>query len=599
MVFCFKILACYIIRYNINDILYVIYEIRKRSVNKIEWRVSKENKKLQSELSKELNISPILAQLLINRGTKETLNARRFLKADLKDLRDPYIFQDMEKAVDKILKAINNDERILIYGDYDVDGITSVALLFSVLREFTTNLYYYIPNRFQEGYGLNEEAIDIAFKNNFKLIITVDCGISSIYEIEKANNYGIDVIVTDHHQPQKDLPSAIAIINPKCDTNYPFKELAGVGVSFKVAQALYSKLKKNQDDLWSLLDYVALGSIADSVPFIDENRILIKYGLKMLNQTKKEGLKALIIESGVNYGNLGTKEVNFALAPRINAAGRLGDSKLALELLLTNSESKAKYLSRKLSEINKRRKEIGDNILREARKLASKQVKEEDNKVLVLASENWNQGVIGIIASRLVDEFNRPAIVISKKDGIAKGSGRSINGFHLYNVLELCQDILINFGGHKLAAGITIESNKISEFKSRINEISQDFIKEDDLSPELKIDARISLSNINFGLVKDINILEPFGIGNPQPVFCSYNNTISDWRLVGEKREHLKLKIREENSKLEGIGFKLGRIGNQIFSKNKVVDLAFNIELNKWNGTENVQLNIKDIKTII
>ncbi|MBA7490277.1 Single-stranded-DNA-specific exonuclease RecJ [subsurface metagenome] len=575
-----------------------MYEIRERSTNKIEWCISKEDKKLQSELSKELNISPILAQLLINRGTKEVLSARRFLKADLKDLRDPYIFQDMEKAIDKILRAINNNERILIYGDYDVDGITSVALLFSILREFTTNLYYYIPNRFQEGYGLNEEAIDIAFKNNIKLIITVDCGISSISEVGKANNYGIDVIVTDHHQSQKDIPSAIAIINPKCDTNYPFKELAGVGVSFKVAQALYSKLKKNQDDLWSLLDYVALGSIADSVPFIDENRILIKYGLKMLNQTKKEGLKALIIESGVNYGNLGTKEVNFALAPRINAAGRLGDSKLALELLLTDSEYKAKHLSRKLSEINKHRQEIGNDILIEAREFASIQVKEEENKVLVLASENWNQGVIGIIASRLVDEFNRPAIIISKKDGIAKGSGRSIKGFHLYNVLESCQDILINFGGHELAAGITIESNKIPEFKSRINKISQDFIKEDDLSPELKIDAQISLSNINFGLVKDINVLEPFGIGNPQPVFCSYKNIISDWRLVGEKREHLKIKIKEENRTLEGIGFKLSRIGNQIFSENKVVDLAFNIELNKWNGTENVQLNIKDIKTI-
>ena len=550
-------------------------------------------------MSKELNISTILARLLINRGTKEALSARRFLKADLKDLRDPYIFQDMEKAVDIILRAINNNERILIYGDYDVDGITSVTLLFSILKEFTTNLYYYIPNRFQEGYGLNEEAIDIAFKNNIKLIITVDCGISSISEIEKASNYGIDVIVTDHHQPQKDIPSAIAIINPKCDTNYPFKELAGVGVSFKVAQALYSKLGKNQDDLQNLLDYVALGSIADSVPFIDENRILIKHGLKVLNQTQKEGLKALIMESGINYGILGTKEVNFALAPRINAAGRLGDSKLALELLLTDSESKARYLSRKLSEINKCRKEIGDNILREARKLASRQVKEENNKVLVLASENWNQGVIGIIASRLVDEFNRPAIVISKKDGMAKGSGRSINGFHLYNVLELCQDVLVNFGGHKLAAGITIESNKIPEFKSMINEISQDFIKEDDLSPELKIDARISLSNINFGLVKDINVLEPFGIGNPQPVFCSYKNTISDWRLVGEKREHIKLKIKEENRTLEGIGFKLSRIGNQIFSENKVVDLAFNIELNKWNGTENVQLNIKDIKNIL
>jgi len=549
-------------------------------------------------LSKELNISPILAQLLINRGTKEVLSARKFLKADLKDLRDPYIFQDMKKAVDKILSAINNNKRILIYGDYDVDGITSVALLFTILRECTANLYYYIPNRFQEGYGLNEEAIDIAFKNNIKLIITVDCGISSISEIKKANNYGIDVIVTDHHQPQKDLPSAIAIINPKCDTKYPFKELAGVGVSFKVAQALYSKLKKNQDDLWGLLDYVALGSIADSVPFIDENRILIKYGLKILNQTKKEGLKALIMESGVNYGNLGTKEVNFSLAPRINAAGRLDDPKLALELLLTDSEYKAKYLSQKLSEINKHRREIGDNILREAREFAFIQAKEEDNKVLVLESENWNQGVIGIIASRLVDEFNRPVIIISKKDGIAKGSGRSIKGFHLYNVLELCQDILINFGGHELAAGITIESNKIPEFKSRINKISQNFIKEDNLSPELKIDAQISLSNINFGLAKDISVLEPFGIGNPQPVFCSYKNIISDWRLVGGKKEHLKIKIKEKNRTLEGIGFKLSRVGNQIFSENKVVNLAFNIEINKWNGTENVQLNIKDIKTI-
>ena len=575
-----------------------MYETRERSVDKIEWHISKEDKKLQSELSKGLNISPILAQLLINRETKEVPSARKFLKADLKDLRDPYIFQDMEKAVEKILRAINNNERILIYGDYDVDGLTSVALLFTILRKFTTNLYYYIPNRFQEGYGLNEEAIDILFKNNIKLIITVDCGINSISEIEKANNYSINVIVTDHHQPRKSLPSALAIINPKCDTNYPFKELAGVGVSFKVAQALYSKLKKNQDDLWSLLDYVALGSIADSVPFIDENRILIKYGLRALNQTNKEGLKALIMESGVNYGNLGTKEVNFALAPRINAAGRLGDPKLALELLLTDSEYKAKYLSQKLSEINKRRREIGDNILKEARKFASIQVKEEDNKVLVLESENWNQGVIGIIASRLVDEFNRPAIIISKKNGIAKGSGRSIKGFHLYNVLESCQDILINFGGHELAAGITMESNKIPEFKLRINEISQNFIKEDDLSPELKIDTQISLSDINFGLIKDISVLEPFGIGNPQPVFCSYKNIISDWRLVGGKREHLKIRIKEENRTLEGIGFKLSKIGKQIFSENKVVDLAFNIELNKWNGTENLQLNIKDIKTI-
>jgi single-stranded-DNA-specific exonuclease len=295
---------------------------------------------------------------------------------------------------------------------------------------------------------------------------------------------------------------------------------------------------------------------------------------------------------------LGAKEVNFALAPRINAAGRLDDPKLALELLLTDSESKAKYLSRKLSEINKYRQDIGDNILREAREFAFKQVKDEDNKVLVLASEDWNQGVIGIIASRLVDEFNRPIIIISKKDGIGKGSGRSIKGFHLYKALELCKDILINFGGHQLAAGITIEYNKIPEFKSRINKIAQEFINQDDLNPELEVDAQILLSDINVNLIKDINILEPFGSGNPQPVFCSYKNIISDWSLVGEKREHLKLKIKEENKILEGIGFRLSEIGSQIFPESKVVDLAFNIELNKWNGTENIQLNIKDIKTI-
>jgi len=549
-------------------------------------------------LSKELNISPILAQLLINRGTKEALSARIFLKADLKDLRDPYIFKDMERAVDRILKAINSDERILIYGDYDVDGISSIALLFFILKEFTLNLYYYIPNRFQEGYGLNEKAIDIAFENNFKLIVTVDCGINSICEIRKANNYGIDVIVIDHHQPQKDVPSAMAIINPKYDTNYPFRELAGVGVSYKVVQALYLKLKRNQDDLRNLLDYVALGSIADSVPFIDENRILIKCGLKVLNQTDKEGLKALIVESGVDYGNLGTKEVNFALAPRINAAGRLDDPKLALELLLTDSESKAKYLSRKLSEINKYRQDVGDNILREAREFAFKQVEDEDNKVLVLASEDWNQGVIGIIASRLVDELNRPIIIISKKDGIGKGSGRSIKGFHLYKALELCKDILINFGGHQLAAGITIEYNKIPEFKSRINKIAQEFINEDELNPELEVDAQISLSDINVNLIKDINVLEPFGSGNPQPVFCSFKNMIYDWQLVGQSREHLKLKIKEENKILEGIGFGLSKMGSQIFSESKVVDLAFNIELNKWNGSENIQLNIKGIKAI-
>ena len=550
---------------------------------------------MQLELSRELNISPILAQLLINRGMKDSSEIKKFLKADFENLNSPNLFTDMTKALDRIICAIQHDERILIYGDYDVDGLTSTALLFLVFKEITTNIYYYIPNRFQEGYGLNEQAINTAFNNKIKLIVTVDCGTSSVYEIEKANDLGIDVIISDHHIPQDNIPSAFAVINPKCDEKYPFKELAGVGVSFKIAQALYGRLNKNQDDLYKFLDFVALGSIADSVPFIGENRVLIKYGLKILNQTKKEGLKALIKECGLNKGEITTKDINYALAPRLNAAGRLDDPKLALDLLLAESKSKAKYLAGKLSEINRNRRTIGDNILKEAKIQAQKQISEENNCVLVLSANNWNQGVIGIIASRLVEEFNRPTIVISTKDDMGKGSGRSTRNFHLYKAIEQCKEFLENYGGHKHAAGIGIKSENISGFKLKMNKISQSFMTEKDLIPELGIDASILLNEINFSLIKDINALEPFGLANPKPVFCSFKNNILSWRLVGGKKEHLKLKVIEKDRLLDGIGFKLAKVGSQVLTDNKIVNLAFNIELNKWNGAENIQINIKDI----
>ena len=550
---------------------------------------------MQLELSRELNISPILAQLLINRGMKDSSEIKKFLKADFENLNSPNLFTDMTKALDRIICAIQHDERILIYGDYDVDGLTSTALLFLVFKEITTNIYYYIPNRFQEGYGLNEQAINTAFNNKIKLIITVDCGTSSVYEIEKAKDLGIDVIISDHHIPQDNIPSAFAVINPKCDEKYPFKELAGVGVSFKIAQALYGRLNKNQDNLYKFLDFVALGSIADSVPFIGENRVLIKYGLKILNQTKKEGLKALIKECGLNEGEISTKDINYALAPRLNAAGRLDDPKLALDLLLTESKSKAKYLAGKLSEINKNRRNIGDKILKEAKIQAQKQISEENNSVLVLSANNWNQGVIGIIASRLVEEFNRPTIVISTKDDMGKGSGRSTRNFHLYKAIEQCKEFLENYGGHKHAAGIGIKSENISEFKLKMNKISQSFMTEKDLIPELEIDASILLNEINFNLIKDIDALEPFGLANPKPVFCSFKNNIFNWRLVGEKKKHLKLKVIEKDRLLDGIGFKLAKVGSQVLTDNKIVNLAFNIELNKWNGAENIQINIKDI----
>ena len=532
----------------------------------------------------------------MNRGMKNALEIKEFLKADIKNLNHPNLFPNMSKAIDRIIYSIRQNERILIYGDYDVDGLTSTALLFSTLKEITSNIYYYIPNRFHEGYGLNEQAIHTAHKNKIKLIITVDCGISSIQEIKKAKEIGIDVIVTDHHIPQKNIPDAFAVINPKCDEQYPFKELAGVGVSFKVAQALYSKLKKDQNDLNHFFDYIALGSIADSVPLIGENRILIKYGMKILNQTKKEGLKALIRECGLNKGEISTKDVNYALVPRLNAAGRLDDPKLALELLLTESKSRAKHLAKKLTEINKNRRDIGVDILKEAKIQAQEQISEKNNHVLVVSAEHWNQGVIGIIASRLVEEYNRPTIVISNKDGMGKGSGRSTRNFHLYNAIEQCKEFLINYGGHKYAAGIGIDINKISEFKVKLNSIYQDFISEKDLLPELEIDTPILLSEINFSIIKDINALEPFGNGNPKPVFCSFKNTISHWRLVGGNNEHIKLKVMEKDKLFDGIGFKLAKIGKKVLSESKIVNLAFHIELNKWNGAENIQINVKDIK---
>jgi len=571
--------------------------MKERSKEITKWHICKEDKELQLELSKEMNISPILAQLLINRGLKCSSEVKKFIKADFGNLNNPNLFLDMTKALDRIIYSINNDERILIYGDYDVDGITSTALLFSVLKEITSNIYYYIPNRFQEGYGLNEQAINIALKNKISLIITVDCGISSVCEIEKAKELGIDVIISDHHIPQSSIPSAFAIINPKCDENYPFKELAGVGVSFKIAQALYARLNKNQENLNEFLDYVALGSIADSVPFVSENRILIKYGLRILNQTKKEGLKALIKECGLNEGEINTRDINYALAPRLNAAGRLEDPKIALELLLTESKERAKYLAKKLSEINNNRRNIGDSILKEAKIQAKKQINKENNHVLVLSAENWNQGVIGIIASRLVEEFNRPTIVISEKNDIGKGSGRSTQNFHLYKAIEQCKELLTNYGGHEHAAGIGIQSKKILEFKLKINKIYQTFMTEKEIIPQLDIDASILLKDINFNLLKDIDTLEPFGFGNPKPVFCSYENKISNWRLVGEKKQHIKMKVLEKDRLFYGIGFKLAKIGSKILTDNKRVSLAFNVELNRWNGAENIQINIKDIKS--
>lgn len=562
----------------------------------MDWHILTEDKRLQLIFSQELNISNLLSRLIINRGLREISAAKNFLQPDLDNLRDPYDFKGMERTIERILQAIKSKERILIFGDYDVDGITSTALLFSALRGYIPDLYYYIPNRFTEGHGLNGRMIELAHQNQFNLIITVDCGISSIEEIEEANKFGIEVIIIDHHKVPQDLPPTIKIINPEYRKSYPFRDLAGVGVCFKVVQALYQKLNRSQEELFSYLDYVVLGTVADSVPFLDENRILVKNGLEVLNEINREGLKALVSESGLEGRTLNIKDINFALVPRLNAAGRIDDPKIALELLLTNSSSKATYLARKLDEMNKFRREISESIIKEARQLIWQQIEEENNKILVISSKEWNQGIVGIIASRLVEEFNRPAIVIARKDGVGKGSGRSIKGFNLFKALENCRDLLVNYGGHKYAVGITIDSDQIEEFKIRINECSADYFSPEKIISPLEIDSPLSLDEVNGNLIKEINCLEPFGLGNPPPVFCSFDNYIADWRSVGENKKHLKLKIFNGNKIIEGIGFGLYKEASSLFVDRKAVDLAFSVELNQWNGTEIIQLNIKDIK---
>nr|MBU1327754.1 single-stranded-DNA-specific exonuclease RecJ [Candidatus Omnitrophota bacterium] len=561
------------------------------------WNIKQPDLSRQKYLSDNLLISSIIAQLLINRGMHDVDNIKSFLNSNLSELYNPFLMKGVSEAVSRIRKAIDKKEKILIHGDYDVDGVTATALLFFTLQEFGVEPAYFIPDRLTEGYGLGSSGVEEAVRIKANLVITVDCGISSHEEVDALNKHGIDVVVTDHHEPPKILPNAHATINPhQKGCAYPDKNLSGVSIAFKLCQALSSEL--NNKNFWKHLDLVSLGTISDIAPILGENRILVKEGLKLFkNAGSNKGVKALIEVSGIKKDKIGAFEIGFILGPRINAAGRLGSAGTAVELLLTDDDEKANSLANKLNKANQERQRIEKDTLKEAIFKIEKDINFKDHKVIVLHNENWHAGVMGIVASRISDRFNRPAILISTKDGIGRGSGRSIENFHLFEALSSCEEFLKEYGGHQYACGLTILEKNLAGFIKLINELAVNTMTTEDLIQSLCIDMDIELNMLDYKIAEDIAKLEPFGEGNPEPIFCSRNLRLAQPLRV-LKGEHIKFQVTDGKKNFEAIGFGMARDSDiELALRNNIMfDMAYTVSLNNWQGVSTVQLKIEDIK---
>lgn len=568
------------------------------------WTVRSPDVELQGLLGRELKISPLTAQLLINRGLVEIDKAFSFLSPSLKNLHDPFTMKDMDRATERIIKAIKGNEKIAIYGDYDVDGTTATALLYLFFREVGICVDYFIPERLKEGYGLNNQALRHLFDSGARLVITTDCGITNYEEVSFANSIGLDVIITDHHEPSDRLPPAYAILNPKQpDCAFPFKELAGVGVAFNLVIAMRSKLKEcghfadNIPNLKNYTDIVALGTIADMAPLVDENRILVKYGLDELTLGKRPGILALKEVSGLN-GIVKAGSVGFQLAPRINAAGRLDNAAKGVRLLITGDDKEAMDIARELDRENIDRQRLEKGILSEAVEIIEKEEFEiHKKKAIILAKEGWHPGVIGIVASRLIDRYHRPTVIISLKDGVGRGSARGIKNFHILDGLDACKDLLEKYGGHKMAAGLTIRMENIKLFESAFYNLAEKNLTLEDLLPEVSLDSYIALDELNEKMVQEMESLAPFGIANPEPLLGARDASIVQSKVVGNN--HLKLKIKQ-NSHLtshssqffDGIAYRMGQIHPL---KGNGFDIAFIPYIDEWNGNRTLKLKVKEV----
>ncbi|MDZ7330581.1 MAG: single-stranded-DNA-specific exonuclease RecJ [candidate division KSB1 bacterium] len=563
----------------------------------LKWVLLNEyDKETVDRFAQQLHIPPIFSKILLSRGIDTYEKAWLFFRGNLTHLHDPFLLRDMNKAVQRILRAIQQQERILIYGDYDVDGITAVSMLYLLLKQIGADVHFYIPHRIREGYGISLAGIEEAARLGTRLIISVDCGVTAVREIEYAQQLNMDVIVSDHHEPGKRLPQAYAMLNPKCpESNYPFHELAGVGVAYKLAQALAQALDLDASIIEDFVDLVAIGSAADIVPLVDENRIFVKEGLKRLNQTTRPGLKALLQVAGLLNKPISTGQIVFIIAPRINAVGRMGNAERAIELFTTQDHDRALEIANLFETENRQRKNIDEETFKAAQQIIEDNYDLSSYYSLVVDQVGWHPGVIGIVASRLVEKYYRPTVMISVDENIGKGSARSISGFDIYLALKQCEDLLIGFGGHKYAAGLTIARDKIDAFRQRFNEISQQQLTEDLLCPKLRIDGEIRLSDINATFYKFLKLLAPFGPQNMRPVFLSQKlQVIGTPTIVGNN--HLRFKVRQDGIVMDAIGFNLGDLVYRIEPGANNLDMAYVIEENTYLGRTTLQLRVKDLR---
>lgn len=554
------------------------------------WEYYEKDEDEVKKIQEEFNLSRLLSTIIVNKGLKTKQEIEVFLNPTRKDFHDPYLMPDMEIAVKRIIQAIENKEKVIIYGDYDVDGITSITVLKKFLADRGLEVDSYIPNRLDEGYGLNKVAIDKIVSEKYQLMITVDCGISGIEEIDYANSLGLETIVTDHHEPAETLPKALAVVDAKRkDNKYPFNQLAGVGVVFKLIQAISQVYNLDEKEYLKYLDIVCVGTISDIVPLVDENRVITKLGLKLVEVTRNVGLKALLNSTG--YKKIDSSAISFGVAPRINACGRMGHEQDALQLFLTENIVEANNISKKLNDYNKERQDIERRIFGEVLNKIEKD--EKDKPCIIVGDENWHHGVIGIVSSKVTEMYYKPSILICFEGDEGKGSGRSIPGFDLHEALSKCDKYIDRFGGHSMAIGISVAKENFAKFKDDFEK----YVNDTDISelvPIIKVDEEINSKDLSIDIVNELGMLEPFGEANKMPIFMYKNLKINSIRALSEGK-HIKLTLKDENLVIDAIGFNMGYLSDEYLLGDKV-DIIGNLEINRFNGRESVQFNLKDMR---
>lgn len=575
-------------------------KIDNTMINKwIYTTLSEQQVELQNKLAEELSISPILARLLIQREIYTFNDARSFFRPDLADLHDPFLMADMDKAVDRLTKAMQHNEKILIYGDYDVDGTTSVSLVYKFLQKFYNNIDFYIPDRYNEGYGISIQGIDFAAQNDFKLIVALDCGIKAVDKVKYASSLGVDFIICDHHTPDAVLPPAIAVLDPKRDDcNYPYKHLSGCGVGFKLMQAFTIVNNIDFNQLTPLLDLLALSIASDIVPITGENRILAFFGLKQINTNPSVGLKGILEVCGLSEKEISISDIVFKIGPRINASGRMKLASEAVQLLVSSNPAFVREKSDTINEYNNDRKDLDKNITDEAIALIASDERYLTRRSIVVHKPDWHKGVIGIVASRLSEEYYKPSIVLTNSNGLASGSARSVPGFDIYKAIDSCRDLLETFGGHMYAAGLSMKEENIQQFTERFEQYVAENILEEQTYPQIDIDAVLEFKDITPKFFRVLKQFGPFGPGNMKPVFVS--KKVFDYgtsRLVGKEQEHLKLELVDSSSEnvMNGIAFRMFAYNDHLKALNPL-DICYTLEENTFNGNTNIQLMIRDIK---